>query len=167
MKTFTTKGGQALPLMDLKGRDYVQAQWRVVWFREEHPHWSIQTKVISEDGNTGFIVTASISDENSRIIATAHKSCKHSINKFPLETAETGAISRAMALCGYGTAFTNELDETEETLADSPIGQETDQPHCELCSSYLVYSEAKQTWFCPNYKERSKGEHTYFKEGKV
>jgi hypothetical protein len=31
---------------------------------------------------------------------------------------------------------------------------------CELCSTYLVFSENKRVWFCPNFKEQSKGKHT-------
>ena len=32
-------------LMDLKGKQYLQVMCRLVWFREEKPLWSIDTKL--------------------------------------------------------------------------------------------------------------------------
>lgn len=117
MKTFNVSAELQVPLMDLKGRDYLQVAYRIVWFRYEHPTWAIETSFDKELG--AFL--AEIKDESGRVIAMAHKSLNSERKMFPFETCETGAIGRALALCGYGTAFCgDELNEAED-LADAPI----------------------------------------------
>lgn len=118
MNTIKTAKGTTLPIMDIRGKPYLQVAHRIVWFREEHPDWSIETS-IKVDGNSA-LGHAIISDPTGRTIATAHKS--ETIKGFAdfIEKAETGAIGRALALCGYGTQFAPELEE-KERLVDSPI----------------------------------------------
>ena len=99
-------------LQDLKGRKYLPVAPRVVAFREDHPDWSIITEPM--DG----MVLATVMDQTGRIIATAHKT----ITKFAggdVEKAETGAIGRALSLCGYGTLLAFDLEEGDE-IADAP-----------------------------------------------
>jgi len=119
MSTFKTKAGTELPLLNLKGKDYLQAAHRIQWFREEKPDWSIETDCVTTSPESS-IFKATIKDASGKIIATAHKS--ETVKGFAdhMEKAETGAISRALALCGYGTQFAQELDEGER-LADSPL----------------------------------------------
>jgi hypothetical protein len=66
---------------------------------------------------------AIIKDASGRIIATARK--RETENGFPdyIEKAETGAVGRALAMCGYGTLQAPEFDEGER-LADAPFAQE-------------------------------------------
>lgn len=119
-KTFKTKAGTELPIMVLKGKDYLQVCYRLVWFREERPLWSIETEFVSLT-DQGALVKATIRDETGRILSTAHKS--ETVEGFQDFTAkaETGAIGRALALVGYGTQFcADDLDEGER-LADSPV----------------------------------------------
>jgi hypothetical protein len=96
---------------------YLKAPYRVLWMREEHPDWGIMTSIEFADYEKGFaVVRAVITDGEGRILATAHS--EESRGKLPyIKKAETGAIARALALCGYGTQF-GELDDDE--LADSP-----------------------------------------------
>ena len=63
---------------------------------------------------------AIIKDATGRIIATARK--KETEVGFPdyIEKAETGAIGRALAMCGYGTLQAPEFDESDR-LADTPV----------------------------------------------
>lgn len=113
---FKTPKGTELQLIDLKGKAYLPVAQRLVWLREEKPEWSIETGF---DADLGY-AKAIIKTEDGRILATAHKSITKGKN-YPLETAETGAIGRALALCGYGTQNAgDDLDEGEE-LADAPI----------------------------------------------
>jgi hypothetical protein len=118
--TIKTQKGTELPLMNLKGKNYLQVAYRLVWFREEHPEWSIETEYLSQDAQQA-VARAVIKDLSGRIIAVAHK--EESAKDFPQghrEKAETGAIGRALGLCGYGTQFEPEFDE-EERVVDSPI----------------------------------------------
>jgi hypothetical protein len=119
MKTFKTPKGTELPLLDLRGKDYLQVAHRIVWFREEKPLWRIQTDIHFTD-NTQSVVRASILDESGNIMAQGTKSETAKGFADHLEKAETGSIGRALALCGYGTQFAPEFDEGER-LADSPL----------------------------------------------
>jgi hypothetical protein len=118
MKTFKTQKGSELPLLNLKGKDYLQVQHRIVWFREELPKWSIETELL-ERTETASTAKATIKDEAGRIMATAHKRETKQGFADHIEKAETGSIGRALALIGYGTQFTDDLDEGSR-LADSP-----------------------------------------------
>jgi hypothetical protein len=101
--------------------DYLPVAPRIAWFRREHPDWSIITTV-EELANKAVVMKATIRNSDKRIIATARK--KETEIGFPdyIEKAETGAIGRALAMCGYGTLQAPELDEGER-MADSPIEQ--------------------------------------------
>lgn len=118
-KEFVTPKGTTLPLLNLKGKEYLQVADRLIWFREEHPDWQIVTAIMSVDDKR-CIVQAMICNEKGERRASAHK-CEDQ-KHFPdyIEKAETGAIGRALALCGYGTQFcADDLDE-KERLADAP-----------------------------------------------
>jgi hypothetical protein len=99
--------------------DYLPVAARIAWFRREHPDWSIITKTIRL-ANKAVVMKAIIKDESGRVIATARK--KETEVGFPdyIEKAETGAVGRALAMCGYGTLQAPEFDE-ERRLADSPV----------------------------------------------
>ena len=119
MKTFKTPGGLELPLLDLRGKDYLQVSHRLVWFRAEKPEWSIETEYAGVNDQAAF-AKATIRDEKGRIIATAHKyEDKQGFSDYR-EKAETGSVGRALALIGYGTQFAHELEEGER-IVDSPI----------------------------------------------
>ena len=124
MNTFKTKKGTELPLTDIKGKDYLQVAYRLVWFREEHPDWSIFTEITKLDTEKHYcIFSARISNEQSKTLATAHKvETKEGFADY-LEKAETGAVGRALAMCGYGTQFAPELEEGER-LADVPVSHQ-------------------------------------------
>jgi len=105
-------------LIDLKGKDYLQVMWRLVWFREEKPAWCIDTRLEQLTENHA-VFSAKISDENGVQKASGYGS--ESIKDFRdfIEKAETKAIGRALAMLGYGTQFAPELDEGER-IVDSP-----------------------------------------------
>ena len=119
MSTFTTQKGTVLPLLDLKGKPYLQVPHRVVWFCEEKPDWSIETSI--EEKNENYcVIVASIKNESGRILRTARKREDRQHFADFMEKAETGAIGRALALLGYGTQFASELEEGHR-IVDSPV----------------------------------------------
>lgn len=118
-KTFKTPKGTELQLLNLKGKDYLPVQQRVIWFREERPEWGVETEFLQLSENVA-IAKATIRDDKGRIIAQGTKS--ETPSGFPdyIEKAESSAIGRALALIGFGTQFcADELDEGDR-LADSP-----------------------------------------------
>lgn len=116
---FKTPKGTELPFKNIQGKDYLQVAHRLIWFREDHPNWSIETEIRTPTPDSA-IAKATIKDESGRVVATAHKT--ENVKGFGdfVEKAETGAIGRALALCGFGTQFAQELEEGER-IVDSPI----------------------------------------------
>jgi hypothetical protein len=129
-----TKKGTKLPIIRLKGKDYLEVKWRLVWFREDHPDHTIRTNIVSIDDKHA-IVCATIKNADLTI-ATAHK--REDLKHFAdyLEKAETGAIGRVLALCGYGTQFEPELEEGDR-IVDAPVQKVVAAPR--------VASEAKKS----------------------
>lgn len=119
MKTFKTPKGTELPIMDIKGKDYLQAAPRIFWMREEHPDWGIETELLNFSEKHA-VFKATIRDAAGHILAQA--TSMETIQGFEafVEKAETCAISRAAAFCGYGTLMAQELEE-QGKLAESPI----------------------------------------------
>src|SRR5215212_7256272 len=99
--------------------NYLPVAARIAWFRKDHPYWSIMTKV-EKWGDKAVVMKAIIKDMLGTVIATARK--KETEIGFPdyIEKAETGAIGRALAMCGYGTLQAPEFDE-QDRLADTPV----------------------------------------------
>src|SRR5688572_10565974 len=99
--------------------DYLPVAARIAWFRREHPLWSIITE-IELQADKAVVMKATIKDMLGTVIATARK--KETEAGFPdyIEKAETGAIGRALAMCGYGTLQAPEFDE-QDRLADAPV----------------------------------------------
>lgn len=109
-------------MMDLKGKQYLQVMWRLVWFREEHPDWCINTELVAWDkeAQTAVFKAEIIEPHTEAALSTGYGS--ESIRDFKdyLEKAETKAVGRALAMLGYGTQFAPELDEGER-IVDSPV----------------------------------------------
>jgi hypothetical protein len=99
--------------------DYLPVAARIAWFRKEHLFWSIITD-IEQLADKAVVMKATIKDRQGVGIATARK--KETKIGFPdyIEKAETGAIGRALALCGYGTLQAPEFDE-QDRLTDAPV----------------------------------------------
>jgi hypothetical protein len=104
------------------GRTYLPVSARIVWFREDHPDWGIITEPLEINHEKQYAVfRATIFNADGKVMAMGTK--KEDVKGFGdyIEKAETGSVGRALALCGYGTQFSPELDETSNgRLADSP-----------------------------------------------
>lgn len=113
-------------LMDLKGKDYLQVMWRLVWFREEKPGWCIDTKLEQLTDNHA-VFSAKVYDENGVQKSAGYGS--ESVKDFRdfIEKAETKAVGRALAMLGYGTQFAPEMDEGER-IVDSPVQRKKEPP---------------------------------------
>lgn len=126
-KTFKTKNGTELPLLNLKGKEYLQVAHRLVWFREAHPTGIIKTSMLAHqgEGDTEYAVFKTEiyvdTDRGPMNIATGHK--KETRKDFAdfMEKCETGSIGRALALAGFGTQFTGDEMDEGTRLADAPV----------------------------------------------
>lgn len=114
----TTKFDVTPHMVKLQGKDYLPVAARVVWMRQDHPAWSIMTEPVTI--GDALYMRATVTGEGL-ILATAHKAVggrKGPGAAYPVEAAETGAVGRALGLCGYGT-LSGDLDEGDE-IADTP-----------------------------------------------
>jgi len=115
------------------GQEYLEVKWRLVWFRDEHPDWGIETQPIEINIQEGrAIFAARVVNAEGRLMATGTKmETRGDFGDF-VEKAETGAIGRALAMCGYGTQFAPELAEGAR-IVDAPVqrqqrGEQKPQP---------------------------------------
>lgn len=109
-------------MTNLKGKDYLETKWRIVWFKDENPQGSIQTEIVNYQP---LVVRAVIYNNDGVLVATGHGSANAGGKSVvwagrEIEKAETAAIGRALGHSGYGSQFDPDSDEGEY-LADSPI----------------------------------------------
>lgn len=108
-------------MTNLRGKDYLEVKWRIVWFRDAHPAGRIATEIIRDEP---LIVRATVFSADGLMMATGHGSANAGGRKVvwtgrEIEKAETAAIGRALAHAGFGTQFTGE--DEEDHIADSPV----------------------------------------------
>ena len=110
-------------ISNLRGKEYLEVKWRLVWFRDERKDGAILTEVVSTDP---LMVKATITDGN-KVLATGYGTAQVKQNAVwngrEVEKAETAAIGRALAHAGYRTQFTDE--DEGDNLADSPVEKKT------------------------------------------
>jgi hypothetical protein len=113
------------------GRQYLPVSARLIWFREQHPDWGIETRAAIIDTEKQYAVfEAIVFNGDGKLMAKGTK--MEDARGFPdyIEKAETGAIGRALAVCGFGTQFAPELDELASgRFVDSPQPSASDQSH--------------------------------------
>jgi hypothetical protein len=119
MNTYKTKKGTELELINLKGKAYLTVAQRLIWFREERPDWSIDVSFIKLEDSYA-IAKAVICDQSGKQISAGHKREDKTHFADFIEKSETGAIGRALALCGYGTQFASEDLDEGSRIVDAP-----------------------------------------------
>lgn len=131
---YTTKKGTKLPILNLKGKDYLQVAHRLQWFVEENPKFKIETNFLrqEEDATTAkAIITVFEEGPAGAVITKQATATKHETKRGfadHIEKAETGAIGRALAMLGYGTQFTGDELNEGERLADAPLNKPKSTP---------------------------------------
>jgi hypothetical protein len=124
MKTFKTAKGTELPLISLKGKDYLQVAHRLVWLNETVAKFRIETKFSEiSDEQTVCTATVAIFDDNNSVVRVASATKRETRKDFNdhTEKCETAAIGRALAMLGFGTQFAlADLDEGER-IVDAPV----------------------------------------------
>lgn len=123
-KVVNTPNGTALPLLSLKGKDYMMVAHRIQWFNEVEKFFSIDTVfLLLDEEQTICRATVHIKDAAGNIVRSTSATKRETKKDFSdhTEKAETSAIGRAITLLGYGTQFAlADLDEGMR-LADSPV----------------------------------------------
>jgi hypothetical protein len=102
--------------------DYLQVEFRLVWFREKFPHGSIITEELCVDLDRGYArYRATVGDGEGGIATGTGTETAAGFADY-VEKSETRAIGRALAALGIGTQFvgTEELSEGEH-ICDAPV----------------------------------------------
>lgn len=124
MKTVTTPKGTSLPLVNLKGKDYLMVGHRLQWFNETETNFRIETDfLLVNDDQTVARAVVTVFDKEGKEIKRASATKRETKKDFSdhTEKAETSAVGRALAMLGYGTQFAiSDLDEGDR-IVDSPV----------------------------------------------
>ena len=134
--------------INLKGKQYLPVAARIAWFREDRPDWTIMTYAVPDLSGADYCTfAAEIHDASGRLIAKAHKTEHEKHFADYREKAETGAIGRALALCGYGTLFAQELEEPITPTGDMRIVDAPQQAKASTLSAGKQFAlECKRIW---------------------
>lgn len=135
------KANERLKTVDIKGKDYVQVNYRILAFRELFPMGTITTEILDLDMEKGFaLMKSTAQDGDGKILGTGlayEEKASSYINKTSfIENCETSAVGRALAMLGIGVdsslcsaeelvnAVTNqEKKPTKKTKAEEPEPQ--------------------------------------------
>lgn len=150
------------------GKEYLPVASRLVWFREEHPDWSISTEPVIIDTEKGYAVfKATVMTAEGKVIGSGTKmETARGFADF-VEKAETGSIGRALAVCGYGTQFAPELEEGDR-IVDSPYPMTGKKETAKSTASREEAGESTETGagrlYCSNEncgREITRGQYEY------
>ncbi len=128
MSTNGPEGQPSTPTFDprrfvtrVSGADYLEVKWRVYWLRTQHPDAVITTELENHASSIAvFKATVTIPGGGS---ATGWGMESYDDFRDYLEKAETKALGRALAVLGFGTQFTNDLDFADggQRVVDAPV----------------------------------------------
>lgn len=114
--------------VNLKGKEYVMVNDRILAFKKLYPSWAIVTELVKlSDGMC--VIKAMVLDEDGNPKATGHayeKEGSSFINKTSyIENCETSAVGRALGLLGIG--IETSIASAEE-VANAIKQQKEDKP---------------------------------------
>ena len=96
---------EKLKTINIKGKDYVEVNERLKYFRKSYPNFSLETEIL-QCTDAHCVFKATIKDELGRVLASGHAHEVQSssyINKSSfVENCETSAWGRALANFGIG-----------------------------------------------------------------
>src|SRR5690242_3796711 len=120
-------------LMNLKGRDYLNVQNRLLWFIRDQrdfivrglatTSYVVRTELVEQDREAGYAHFKTYVRDVLGNEATMYGS--ESAKDFAdyAEKASTKSLGRALWALGYGTGMAPEMDESDDRPVDSPVEQ--------------------------------------------
>jgi hypothetical protein len=113
-----------LPLMNLRGKDYLQGAYRLVWLNEVYKKFDVRTEfILVTDEQTIARTTLTIFDENGSVLKQATATKRETKKDFAdhTEKAESSSLFRALSFLGIGTQFASGELEEGSRIVDSPL----------------------------------------------
>ena len=129
---------EGLKTVDVKGKDYVEVNKRVMAFRELEPNGSITTEIISLENGVVVMKATAISGDG-KVLGTGFAYEKESssyINKTSyIENCETSAVGRALGMCGFGIdTSVCSAEELQNALNNQDKPNKEDKPKVEYAT---------------------------------
>lgn len=133
---------------NIKGRDYIEVNQRILAFWELYPNGRILTEKLSDDGKRCDFKASAYDGDN--LLATGHAfefQGAGLVNKTSyVENAETSAIGRALGVLGIGiTESIASADEVQSAIAHQERNEEPD-PNPELHEAQQILLEAERKY---------------------
>lgn len=136
---------------NIKGKDYIEVNQRVMAFWELFPLGAIETEKLADDGKRcDFIARISVYDMNTeswKVIATGHAfefQGAGMVNKTSyVENAETSAVGRALGFLGIGS--TESIASADEVQSAIEHQERNEQPD-ELTAAQYKLVEAEKRY---------------------
>lgn len=138
-------------VVKIHGREYKTVALRVAEFKERHAEWSIVTELVSAN-DEAVVMKALVMDECQRVRGTGYAEEKRSASKInktsAMENAETSAIGRSLAACGFaGTEFAS-ADEVANAISQQNIDE---QVSSEMSRLLAHNSAVRENWDTVSY----------------
>ncbi|MGH2585692.1 MAG: hypothetical protein ACRDJE_12330 [Dehalococcoidia bacterium] len=110
-------------VVKLRGKEYLEVKWRLLWLRTQHPDASIETDLASHDLQRQMAIFKARVTIPGGGSATGWGQEEAADFGDYLEKAETKALGRALAALGFGTQFTEDFEfgAENERVVDSPV----------------------------------------------
>lgn len=115
------------PLLNLKGKQYLQVAYRIQWLNDHCAENKIVFKIETEFINLTeeySICKAKVRVGENYVEATKREDRSHFQDY--IEKSETGAVGRALATLGFGTAFALADLEEGDRIVDAPLEKKVD-----------------------------------------
>jgi hypothetical protein len=114
-------------LTKVKGNDYLEVKWRLVWLRDQNPDAVIETDLISHVGNQAIFRAKVTLPSGASSTGWGSEEISGFVNY--VEKAETKAIGRALAALGFGTQFCPDFDYGADAgqVVDAPVDRQSFQ----------------------------------------
>lgn len=84
------------------GSDYLEAKWRIAWFRHDHPDGTITTRLLDHEPGVSAVFICEVTTPGGGF-ANAYGTETQRDFKDYIEKAETKSVARALDRMGYGT----------------------------------------------------------------
>jgi len=130
-----------LKTTNIKGKEYVEVNTRIKYFRENHTDGSIITEMVSNESGVVIFKANIIVDGNVRATGFAYeKEGSTFINKTSyIENCETSAIGRALGVFGIGIdGSVASSEEVENAIANQPKGAQVNNAPRDIIKEALA-----------------------------
>lgn len=147
-RVFKTAKGTEIPLLNLKGKEYLQVAHRLIILDETHKNYTVDSEMVQLTDTSAVVrSTITIFDDNGKVIRKSTSTKKETQKDFPdfIEKAETGSLGRALALVGIGTQFCVQDLEEGNRLADAPVFAKEEVKSYSAPSTFTKPIAAKST----------------------